>query len=99
VDADMCKEANVTDQSQTPNLSAIKDRQQKTWTSGNYARVGNTLVIMGELLCEAVDLHAGDKVLDVATGSGNTAIRCPQVLRRNRHRLRPGTDRTRPQAC
>ena len=64
----------MTDQSQVPNLSAIKDRQQKTWTSGNYARVGNTLVIMGELLCEAVDVHAGDKVLDVATGSGNTAI-------------------------
>jgi ubiquinone/menaquinone biosynthesis C-methylase UbiE len=64
----------VTDQFQPPNLTAIKDRQQKTWTSGDYARVGNTLVIMGELLCEAVNLHAGDKVLDVATGSGNTAI-------------------------
>ena len=74
VDADMRKEYNVTDQSQAPNLSAIKDRQQKTWTSGNYSRIGNTLVIMGELLCEAVDVHAGDKVLDVATGSGNTAI-------------------------
>jgi ubiquinone/menaquinone biosynthesis C-methylase UbiE len=64
----------VTDQSQAPNLSAIKDRQQKTWTSGNYARIGNTLVIMGELLCEAVDVRPGDKVLDVATGSGNAAI-------------------------
>jgi ubiquinone/menaquinone biosynthesis C-methylase UbiE len=74
VDADMCKENIVTDQSQALDLSAVKDRQQKTWTSGNYARIGNTLVIMGELLCEAVDVHAGDKVLDVATGSGNTAI-------------------------
>ena len=64
----------MTDQSQAPNLTAIKDHQQKTWTSGNYARIGNTLVIMGELLCEAVNVHAGDKVLDVATGSGNTAI-------------------------
>jgi len=64
----------MTVQSQASNLSVIKDRQQKTWTSGNYTRIGNTLVIMGELLCEAVDLHAGDKVLDVATGSGNTAI-------------------------
>jgi ubiquinone/menaquinone biosynthesis C-methylase UbiE len=74
VDADMCKENHVTNESHAPNLRAIKDRQQKTWTSGNYARIGNTLVIMGELLCEAVDLHAGDKILDVATGSGNTAI-------------------------
>ncbi|HVF03085.1 MAG TPA: class I SAM-dependent methyltransferase [Rubrobacteraceae bacterium] len=64
----------MTNESHAPNLSAIKDRQQKTWTSGDYARIGNTLVIMGELLCEAVDVHAGDKVLDVATGSGNTAI-------------------------
>jgi len=74
VDADMGKENHVTDQSQAPDLSAIKGRQQKTWTSGNYARIGNTLVIMGELLCEAVNVRAGDKVLDVATGSGNTAI-------------------------
>ena len=74
VDTGICKENNVTDQHQAPNLTAIKDRQQKTWTSGDYARIGNTLVLMGELLCEAVNVHAGDKVLDVATGSGNTAI-------------------------
>ncbi|MBF6596071.1 MAG: methyltransferase domain-containing protein [Thermaceae bacterium] len=58
----------------TPDLAAIKGRQQKTWSSGNYARVGNTLVLMGERLCEAVDLKAGQVVLDVATGSGNTAL-------------------------
>jgi SAM-dependent methyltransferase len=55
-------------------LNVLKERQQKTWASGNYARIGNPLVIMGELLCEAVGVHAGDRVLDVATGSGNTAI-------------------------
>ena len=64
----------MTTQDQAPNMSAIKERQQKTWTSGNYAMVGNLLVIIGEQLCEAVDLRAGDKVLDVATGSGNTAL-------------------------
>src|ERR687889_1944310 len=72
--ADTGQENNVTDQHQEPSLTAIKDRQQKTWTSGNYARIGNTLVIIGELLCEAVDVRAGDKILDVATGSGITAI-------------------------
>lgn len=61
-------------QTSTPDLKAIKARQQKTWSAGNYARVGNTLVIMGERLCEAVDLKAGQSVLDVATGSGNTAL-------------------------
>lgn len=57
-----------------PDLGAIKERQQKTWATGEYARIGNNLVLMGEHLCEAADLRAGEKVLDVATGSGNTAI-------------------------
>src|SRR5215210_8857885 len=61
-------------QPKQPDLAAIKDRQQKTWTTGNFARIGNRMVIVGELLCEAVDLRAGDRVLDVATGSGNTAL-------------------------
>ncbi len=61
-------------EAQKPDTSAVKERQQKTWTSGNYAMVGNLLVIIGEQLCEAVDLRAGYRVLDVATGSGNTAI-------------------------
>jgi ubiquinone/menaquinone biosynthesis C-methylase UbiE len=64
----------VATQPQGPSIGAIKERQQKTWTSGNYAMVGNLLVVMGERLCEAVDLRAGEKVLDVATGSGNTAL-------------------------
>ncbi len=59
---------------QTPDMSAIKERMHKVWTSGEYARIGNPLVIIGERLCEAVDLRAGNTVLDVATGSGNTAI-------------------------
>src|SRR4028119_624024 len=64
----------VATQPQGPSMSAIKERQQKTWTSGNYAMVGNLLVAIGERLCETVDPRAGDKVLDVATGSGNTAL-------------------------
>lgn len=60
--------------SQTPDPGAIKDRQQKTWASGDFARIGNLMVLMGERLCEAVDLRAESKVLDVATGSGNAAI-------------------------
>jgi ubiquinone/menaquinone biosynthesis C-methylase UbiE len=64
----------MSTESPAPNLSAIKERQQQTWTSGDYARIGNLLVLMGERLCEATDLRAGERVLDVATGSGNTAI-------------------------
>jgi SAM-dependent methyltransferase len=64
----------LTTQPQALGLTEIKERQQKTWISGNYARIGNALVIMGEQLCEAVDVRSGQKVLDIATGSGNTAI-------------------------
>src|SRR3712207_6468123 len=64
----------MTMQDQAPSMDAIKERMHKVWTSGEYARIGNPLVLIGELLCEAVDLRSGDRVLDVATGSGNTAI-------------------------
>jgi SAM-dependent methyltransferase len=58
----------------TPDFDAIKSRQQATWASGDYAVVGNTLQIVGETLCEAVDLHGGEKVLDVAAGNGNVTL-------------------------
>ena len=56
------------------NLAAVKSRQQQMWSSGDYSAVGATLQIVAEDLCEAVDLRAGERVLDVATGSGNAAL-------------------------
>ncbi len=56
------------------DFSAVKQQQQKTWATGEFAMIGWNLVFPGELLCEAVDLRAGQKVLDVATGAGNTAL-------------------------
>src|SRR5204863_9290351 len=55
-------------------LAEIKSRQQKAWSSGNYAVVGTTLQIVGESLCEAVDLRSGARVLDVAAGNGNATL-------------------------
>lgn len=57
-----------------PDLSAVKTRQQGAWSSGDYAVVGTTLQIVGEELCEALDLRAGRTVLDVAAGNGNVAL-------------------------
>ena len=57
-----------------PDLSAVKTRQQAAWSSGDYATVGTTLQIVGETLCEALDLRAGQKVLDVAAGNGNVTL-------------------------
>lgn len=56
------------------DLIAIKGRQQQTWATGDYGMVGVTIVIMAEQLCEAMDLHAGQRVLDVASGNGNAAL-------------------------
>jgi len=53
-----------------PDLAALKTRQQAAWSSGDYAIVGTTLQIVGEELCEALDLASGSKVLDVAAGNG-----------------------------
>jgi len=57
-----------------PDLAALKTRQQAAWSSGNYAIVGATLQIVGEELCEALDLKAGSKVLDVAAGNGMATL-------------------------
>jgi len=59
---------------QLQELSAIKERQQQAWAAGDFALLGTKIVLVSEQLCEAVDLRPGQKVLDVATGSGNTAL-------------------------
>ncbi|MEO7910007.1 MAG: methyltransferase domain-containing protein [Roseiflexaceae bacterium] len=56
------------------DLAAVKTRQQATWSSGDYAVIGTTLSITGELLCEAVDLRPDARVLDVAAGNGNATL-------------------------
>jgi ubiquinone/menaquinone biosynthesis C-methylase UbiE len=56
------------------DLKALKARQRGAWASGDYAVVGTTLQIVGEELCEALDLRSDQKVLDVAAGNGNVAL-------------------------
>src|SRR5882757_1081406 len=55
-------------------LTAVKTRQQAAWATGDYAIVGTTLQIVGETLCEALDLRSGARVLDVAAGNGNASL-------------------------
>ncbi len=61
-------------QADQPDLGALKLRQHAAWSSGDYAVVGTTLQIVGEELCEALDLRSGQKVLDVAAGNGNVTL-------------------------
>ena len=56
------------------DLATIKGRQQAAWASGDYAVIGTTLQIVGEMLCEAVDLRSNQRVLDVAAGTGNATL-------------------------
>src|SRR5437764_15475260 len=67
----IASEANPT---LVPNFAAVKGRQQKTWASGDFSVVAALIVFQAEHLCEAADLQAGWRVLDVATGSGNAAL-------------------------
>ena len=59
---------------QAPDFAAIKQRQQATWASGDFAVIGITLQIVGESLAEAADVRAGERVLDVAAGNGNATL-------------------------
>ncbi|HKO92133.1 MAG TPA: methyltransferase domain-containing protein [Polyangiaceae bacterium] len=83
------------------DLGAVKARQQAMWASGDFAVIGTTLQIVGETLCEAVELESGSSVLDVACGNGNAALAAarrwckvtgldyvPELLQRARERAR-----------
>jgi ubiquinone/menaquinone biosynthesis C-methylase UbiE len=65
---------NIQTTPATIDFATIKARQQTAWASGDYAIVGTTLQIVGETLCEAVDLRANQRVLDVAAGNGNATL-------------------------
>jgi ubiquinone/menaquinone biosynthesis C-methylase UbiE len=58
----------------TIDFTGIKTRQQSAWGAGDYAIVGTTLQIVGEMLCEAIDLRSNQRVLDVAAGNGNATL-------------------------
>jgi ubiquinone/menaquinone biosynthesis C-methylase UbiE len=82
-----------------PDLAQVKQRQQQMWASGDFHAVATLIQPVADTLCDSVDLQAGWRVLDVATGSGNAAIaaaRCgcdvvgvdyvPALLARGRRR-------------
>lgn len=68
----MARPATTT--SNVIDFDAIKQRQQATWASGDFSIIGTTLQIVGESLAEAVDIHSGETVLDVAAGNGNASL-------------------------
>ena len=63
-----------TTQTISPDLAAVKAKQRKMWASGDYSAVAARIAVMAEDMVQAAGLRAGERVLDVATGSGNAAI-------------------------
>lgn len=62
------------DSAGSPGSAETKEKRQAVWSSGDFGRLAVRLQIVGETLCEAADIHAGEKVLDVAAGSGNASL-------------------------
>jgi SAM-dependent methyltransferase len=72
----LVQECPRTEAPQAPavDFDGIKQKQQATWASGDYAVIGATLQIVGESLAEAVDIRGGERVLDIAAGNGNATL-------------------------
>lgn len=58
----------------SPDFAAIKQKQQAAWSSGDYAMIGTTIQIIGERLCDAIDIRSGERVIDIAAGNGNATL-------------------------
>jgi hypothetical protein len=69
------KEISSTDGTASPDLAAIKQRQQRTWASGDYRMIGTQILIVSELLIEALDLRSAERVLDVAPAAATPRLR------------------------
>ena len=67
-------QAAASRKTSAPDFASIKQKQQATWASGDFAVIGTTLQIVGESLAEAADVRAGERVLDVAAGNGNATL-------------------------
>jgi ubiquinone/menaquinone biosynthesis C-methylase UbiE len=74
VDVEAFAAKEMTMSTSLPDYGAIKVRQQAAWATGDYAVVGSGILLMAELVCEAMDVRSGWKVLDVAAGSGNASL-------------------------
>ena len=64
----------MTGSQPSSDFAGVKEKQRAAWSSGDYSVIGATIQIVGETLCEAVDLRSGSRVLDVAAGNGNATL-------------------------
>jgi cyclopropane fatty-acyl-phospholipid synthase-like methyltransferase len=90
------------------DFGAVTQLQQQVWSKGDFAHVAPVVQFVAEQLVDTVDVLPDERVLDVACGSGNTALaaaRCfarvtdldfvPGLLEHGRARARVSTQRFR----
>ena len=58
----------------TPEMAALKDGMKATWESGDFGVIARSLVEGANALVDRLAIRSGMKVLDVACGTGNTAL-------------------------
>jgi SAM-dependent methyltransferase len=59
----------------TVDIQAVAAKHRAMWASGDYARLAAELVApLGPVLVQATGIGPGDRVLDVAAGTGNAAV-------------------------
>jgi SAM-dependent methyltransferase len=64
----------MTTKRDTVDYGAVTEAQKATWSAGDFHQIARQNVVMAEALCQAVDPHGGQRVLDVACGSGTAAL-------------------------
>lgn len=68
------KGTSMTSTTTTPDLTELRGKQQKVWSSGDYNKIAALTVPVSEHLVDHVGVGPGDRVLDVATGTGHVAL-------------------------
>jgi SAM-dependent methyltransferase len=61
-------------QTAAPDITQLKSRMKETWMAGDFGQIANFTAPEAENFVARIGIRPGAKVLDVACGTGNTAI-------------------------